>query len=189
MSSGTRGPGHTPSTAGGTGAGPEVPGTARTRGDEDGGTPPVGTRRPRPELPALLAIAGVLGLCLALVLFGVLRGGGEDKAEPGVPTEPVTYEVTGEGTADLSYQGASEQGTAETVSGARLPWKKTVAVPRGQSPVIRITLGEQGGQARCAVAVRGRHVQSATASGGFGRATCAASLPAPAPEPSGSPSA
>jgi hypothetical protein len=133
----------------------------------------------------VIAIGGFLVLCLAVVLFGVVRGGDQDKAEPEVPTAPVTYEVTGEGTADLSYQGASEQGTAETVSGVRLPWKKTVEVPLGQNPVIRITLGEQGGQARCAVAVRGRHAQSATASGGFGRATCSAPLPAPAPEPSG----
>ncbi|MGW0819054.1 hypothetical protein ACWD00_38620 [Streptomyces viridiviolaceus] len=167
---------------------PETTGTADAeRGsDGDGGTPrgEDGNRKPHSDRPMLIAAAGFLVLCLGVVLFGVLRGGDEDKAEPKAPTAPVTYEVTGEGTADLSYQGASEQGAAETVSGARLPWKKTVEVPLGQNPVIRITLGEQGGQARCAVAVRGQHVQSATASGEFGRATCSAPLPAPAPEAS-----
>ena len=178
MSSGTRGPGHTPSTAGGTGAGPEVPGTARTRGDEDGGTPPVGTRRPRPELPALLAIAGVLGLCLALVLFGVLRGGGEDKAEPGVPTEPVTYEVTGEGTADLSYQGASEQGTAETVSGARLPWKKTVTL-RGIMPaaVIPVAADPEGSQVTCKIIYKGKVLEEQSAEGLVTAGGCTAESP------------
>lgn len=143
-----------------------------------------GKGRTHSDRPILIAAVGFLVLCLGVVLFGVLRGGDEDKAEPKAPTAPVTYEVTGEGTADLSYQGASEQGAAETVSGARLPWKKTVEVPLGQNPVIRITLGEQGGQARCAVAVRGQHMQSATASGEYGRATCSATLPAPAPEAS-----
>lgn len=192
MSGETREAGPVTSTVGDTGADPDAPGTAGTAdagSGGDGGRLPAGTgdgaRRPHSDRPALIATAGFLVLCLGFVLFGVMRGGDEDKAEPEVPTAPVTYEVTGEGTVDLSYQGASEQGTAETESGVRLPWKKTVEVPLGQDPVIGITLGEQGGQARCAVAVRGRHVQSATAGGEFGRATCSASLPAPAPEPSG----
>jgi hypothetical protein len=167
---------------------PETTGTDDAGSDGDGGAPPAGTedgnRRISSDRPVLIAAVGFLVLCLGLVLFGMVRGGDEGKAEPEIPTAPVTYEVTGEGTANLSYQGASEQGVAETVSGARLPWKKTIEVPLGQNPVISITLGEQGGQARCAVAVRGRHVQSATASGEFGRATCSAPLPAPAPEAS-----
>ncbi|WP_246040779.1 hypothetical protein [Streptomyces cadmiisoli] len=171
-----------------------TPGATETVGAEAGngadcGTPQTGTEdgghKAHSDRPVLIAAISVLVLCLGFVLFGVVRGtGDEDKAEPEVPTARVTYEVTGEGTANLSYQGASEQGTAVSVSGARLPWKKTVEVPLGQNPVISITLGEQGGQARCAVAVRAQHVQSATASGEFGRATCSASLPAPAPEAS-----
>ncbi|MYS47300.1 hypothetical protein GTY23_40250 [Streptomyces sp. SID5998] len=37
----------------------------------------------------------------------------------------------------------------------------------------------QGGHARCTLAVRGRHMQSATASGGFGRAACTGYLSRP----------
>ncbi|MFF4209591.1 hypothetical protein ACFYZE_09620 [Streptomyces sp. NPDC001796] len=44
------------------------------------------------------------------------------------------------------------------------------------NPVVSVVLGEQGGQARCSLAIRGRHVQSATASGEFGRATCSGEL-------------
>ncbi|CAM5711239.1 hypothetical protein [Streptomyces griseomycini] len=202
MSSETREAGPSVPTAGHTGAEGNAPGTTGatekaeaaettvTAGaDGHGGTPPAGTgsggRRIHSDRPVLIAALCFLVFCLGFVLFGVVRDGDEGEAGPEVLTAPVTYEVTGEGTADLSYQGVSEQGTAETVSGARLPWKRTVEVPLGQNPVIRITLGERGGQVRCAVAVRGRHVQSATASGGFGRATCSASLPAPAPESSG----
>ncbi|WP_223179652.1 hypothetical protein [Streptomyces griseicoloratus] len=185
MSSETREAGPSTSTAERAEADADAPETAGTA-DADAGNDAGGEDgKTHPDRTVLIAAVGFLVLCLGVVLFGVLRGGDEDRAEPKAPTASVTYEVTGEGTVDLSYQGASEQGTAETVSGARLPWKKTVEVPLGENPVIRITLGEQGGQARCAVAVRGRHVQSATAAGEFGRATCSAPLPAPAPEASG----
>ncbi|GAA3495054.1 hypothetical protein ACF09G_03320 [Streptomyces albogriseolus] len=178
MSSETREAGPSTSTVEHAGAAADAPGTTGTADAGDGG------RRTRSKRPVLISAVGFLVLCLGFALFGMVRGGDEGKAEPEIPTAPVTYEVTGEGTVDLSYQGTSEQGTAETVSDARLPWKKTVEVPLGQNPVISITLGEQGGQVRCAVAVRGRHMQSATAGGGFGRATCSAPLPAPAPEAS-----
>ncbi|WP_171118783.1 hypothetical protein [Streptomyces sp. Z423-1] len=89
----------------------------------------------------------------------------------------MTYEVTGEGTADITYQARSASGEAVVVKAAALPWRKTVDVPLGKEPTVSIVLGEKGGQARCALTIRGRHVQSATATGTFGRATCAGSLP------------
>ncbi|MBA2813207.1 hypothetical protein E0500_039325 [Streptomyces sp. KM273126] len=110
-------------------------------------------------------------------------GGGDEKKEREVPTASVTYEVTGTGTADITYQARSESGKATVVRAAALPWRKTVPVPLGSSPVVSIVLGEKGGEARCAVAVQGRHMQSATASGDFGRATCTGTLPSPPPGP------
>ncbi|MFF9815905.1 hypothetical protein [Streptomyces sp. NPDC014006] len=77
--------------------------------------------------------------------------------------------MTGTGTADLTCQARSESGTATVVRGARLPWRTTVDVPVGKDPLISIVLGEDGGTARCALAIRGRHVQGATATGSFGR--------------------
>ncbi|WP_258054550.1 hypothetical protein [Streptomyces sp. Ru71] len=133
----------------------------------------------RPDRAGLLIAGAVLAACGGLVLYGVLDGGDDDKrsAHPQTPTAPVTYEVTGTGTADLTFQARSESGKATVVRGAHLPWRTSVDVPVGHDPVISIVLGEDGGTARCALAIRGRHVQSATASGSFGRATCSGALP------------
>lgn len=52
-------------------------------------------------------------------------------------------------------------------------------VPLGEEPTVSILLGEEGGEAGCALAVRGRHVRRSTAFGSYGRATCSGALPAP----------
>ncbi|MEU3253535.1 hypothetical protein [Streptomyces sp. NPDC006997] len=142
---------------------------------------PDGSRSPagRPDRSGLKIAGGVLAACAVLVGYGITAGTGGDDDEPErkVPTAAVTYEVTGTGTADITYQARSESGKAVVVRSATLPWRKTVDVPLGREAVVSITLGEQGGEARCAVAVRGRHVQGATAAGEFGRATCSGDLP------------
>ncbi|MET7516150.1 hypothetical protein ABZS88_22255 [Streptomyces sp. NPDC005480] len=125
-----------------------------------------------------IAVCGVLvTACAGLVLYGVLDT--DEKPERHVPTASVTYEVSGEGTADLTWQARSESGKAVAARGVTLPWKKTVRVPLGKPPIVTITLGEKGGRASCRLAVRGKHVQTATAYGKFGRATCQGELPAP----------
>ncbi|MGX6743176.1 hypothetical protein [Streptomyces peucetius] len=145
-------------------------------------TPGTGTVNESPKKGAGgragVAIAAVLLLaCGGLVGYGVLDT--EEKPKPpAVPTAPVTYEVTGEGPVEISYLARSEDGTATVVRDAELPWKKTVQVPLGKPPTIAIVLGEKGGQAACTLAIRGEHVQRATAMGEFGRATCAGELPA-----------
>ncbi|AZQ40650.1 hypothetical protein EJ357_28800 [Streptomyces cyaneochromogenes] len=105
---------------------------------------------------------------------------GDGKAESDTPTAAVTYEVTGEGRVEVSYLARSEEGKATVDKDVELPWKKTVEVPLGKAPVVSIVLDGKGGQARCALAIKGRHVQSATASGTYGRATCMGELPTPA---------
>lgn len=119
-----------------------------------------------------LAVAAALVLaCGGLVGYGIFST--EDKPEPrAVPTASVTYEVTGEGTAEISYLARSEAGEATVIGSVDLPWKKTVHVPIGKAPTVNITLDKQGGQASCTLAIRGKHVQRATALGQFGRATC-----------------
>lgn len=134
----------------------------------------------RPDRAGLLTAGVALVACAGLVVYGALDSSqDEKKPERRVPTASVTYEVTGTGTADITYQARSESGQAVTVKAATLPWRKTVAVPLGRSPVVNIVLGEHGGQARCTLAIRGQYVQGATASGDFGRATCTGSLPRP----------
>ncbi|WP_258564142.1 hypothetical protein [Streptomyces himalayensis] len=142
-----------------------------------------GAKAGRPDRAGVITAAVALAACGGLVLYGVLSPGGEQKKKREVPTASVTYEVTGTGTADITYQARNESGKATVEKAAALPWRKTVPVPLGRSPVVSIVLGEKGGQARCAVAVQGRHMQSATASGGFGRATCSGTLPSPSPNP------
>ncbi|MDN3295932.1 hypothetical protein QWM81_18110 [Streptomyces ficellus] len=120
-----------------------------------------------------LAIAGaVLLACGGLVGYGVLNT--EEKPEPAaVPTAEVTYEVTGTGTVEISYAGGAGNGAVVVEKAITLPWKKTVQVPVGSSPSIGVILDGKGGEAGCTLAVRGKHVQRATAAGTYGRATCA----------------
>jgi hypothetical protein len=127
-----------------------------------------------------LAVAGVvLAACAGLVAYGILNT--EDEPKPrAVPTAEVTYEVTGKGTIEVSYLARSESGDATVEKGVKLPWKKTVQVPLGKAPSVNIALDAKGGQAGCALAVGGKHVQSATAFGTYGRATCTGELPTPA---------
>ncbi|MFE2461770.1 hypothetical protein [Streptomyces sp. NPDC059402] len=51
-------------------------------------------------------------------------------------------------------------------------------MPLGETPTVAVVLGEKGGRAACTLAIRGQHVQRATAVGEFGRATCSGELPA-----------
>lgn len=165
-------------------AGAEAAGAEKTHAEaKEERTPGTGTVNESPKKGAGggragVAIAAVLLLaCGGLVGYGVLDT--EEKPKPpAVPTAPVTYEVTGEGPVEISYLARSEDGTATIVRDAELPWKKTVQVPLGKPPTIAIVLGEKGGQAACTLAIRGEHVQRATAMGEFGRATCAGELPA-----------
>lgn len=142
---------------------------------------PDGEENPGSGDRSALVIAGTaLAACAGLVLFGVFGGfGEEEKPERQVPTASVTYEVTGEGRVEVSYLARSEEGKATVAKDVELPWKKTVEVPLGKAPVVEIVLDGKGGQARCTLAIKGRHVQSATAFGTYGRATCTGELPAP----------
>ncbi|MFI0977154.1 hypothetical protein ACH4SP_09010 [Streptomyces sp. NPDC021093] len=128
--------------------------------------------------PRLLAVGAAL-LLAAAAGYGIYAlTGPSAPTKPPVPTAAVTYEITGTGTADITYLATSEQGTATTEKAATLPWKKTVQVPLGKSPVVKVQLPQQGGTATCALAIRDQHQQRATASGAYGRTTCTAPLPA-----------
>jgi hypothetical protein len=145
---------------------------------EDANTEAKGATAPKKVDRRVVAVAGVLLLaCGGLVAYGVLNT--EDKPKPrAVPTAEVTYEVLGDGKADISYLAHSEAGNATVSKDVQLPWKKTVRVPLDKDPIVSITLGEKDGRAACTLAIRGKHVQRATAFGSFGRATCTAAIPA-----------
>ncbi|MEI5006638.1 hypothetical protein RB196_04170 [Streptomyces sp. PmtA] len=130
-----------------------------------------------PDRRGLLIAAAVLLACGGLVGYGALNAKEQPKPRA-VPTAGVTYEVTGTGTAEIAYLARSESGTATVEKGVTLPWKKSVEVPLGKAPSVAIVLDEKGGRASCTLAIRGTHVQRATAVGEFGRATCSGELPA-----------
>lgn len=124
-----------------------------------------------------LLIAGVTLLaCFGLVSYGMFST--EEPPKPqAVPTAEVTYEVTGSGTAEISYLSRSEAGTATVENGVMLPWRKSVLVPLGKAPTVAVVLDGKGGKAACTLAIRGKYIQRATAMGVFGRATCTGELP------------
>ncbi|MER6100368.1 hypothetical protein ABT154_31865 [Streptomyces sp. NPDC001728] len=114
--------------------------------------------------------------CFGLVGYGILDTD-EQPMPRATPTAEVTYEVTGTGTVEVSYLARSEAGTATVEKAVTLPWTKSVQVPLGKAPTIAVVLDGKGGQASCALAVGGKHVQRATAMGKFGRATCTGEPP------------
>ncbi|MFD3531265.1 MmpS family transport accessory protein [Streptomyces sp. NPDC058664] len=128
-----------------------------------------------PDRRGLLVAGTVLLACLGLVGYGVLDTDEQPKPQA-APTAEVTYEVTGTGTVEISYLARSEDGTATVEKGVTLPWKKSVRAPLGKAPTVAVVLDGKGGQAACTLAVRGKHVQRATAMGEFGRATCSGEL-------------
>lgn len=115
-----------------------------------------------------VALLGIF--CTAFVAWGFL---GDEPEERPVPTASVTYDITGTGIADVSYLARSTEGGATVERSVELPWRKTVRVPLGKDPAVSIQLGKKGGEASCALAIRGEHKQRATAFGSYGRATCA----------------
>ncbi|WP_405853465.1 MmpS family transport accessory protein [Streptomyces sp. NBC_00090] len=124
-----------------------------------------------PDRRGLLVAGIVLLACLGLIGYGMLNTDEQPKPQA-VPTAEVTYEVTGTGTVEISYLARSEDGTATVEKGVTLPWKKSVQAPLGKAPTVAVVLDGKGGQAACTLAIRGKHVQRATATGEFGRATC-----------------
>ncbi|MFE7550125.1 hypothetical protein [Streptomyces gardneri] len=125
-----------------------------------------------PDRRGLLAAGIVLLACLGLVGYGMLNTDEQPKSTAATPVVDVMYEVTGTGTAEISYLARSEDGTATVEKGVTLPWRKSVQAPLGKAPTVAVTLDGRGGQATCTLAIRGKHVQRATATGEFGRATC-----------------
>ncbi|MEU3690406.1 MmpS family transport accessory protein [Streptomyces narbonensis] len=139
----------------------------------------------RSDRGGVTVAAALLLVCGAFVTYGFLSTQTEDEDETAgkraaTPTAEatydVTYEVLGEGAAEVSYRGAGGD-EAHVVTRVGLPWRKTVSVPLGASPIVNVTLDEKGGTASCTLAVRGRHVQRATATGAFGRTACGGEPP------------
>lgn len=130
--------------------------------------------RDRRKLLAGVGVLAAAAVGAALVLAA--RPGGTSGPEP--ETVAVTYKVTGEGTASLTYNAGTAGEPAEQQQSVELPWSKKLEVDPESGPArVSIVLGKDGGRAQCRLAVRGEHRQRATAFGEFGRATCSAEVP------------
>jgi hypothetical protein len=121
------------------------------------------------QLPLPVRAGGAAILCAVLAASGCTGG---HRHHDGIGLA-VTYQVAGHGTADITYRTARGAHGAGSVTAARLPWSTTVDLPAaGGAPVLTVVLGSGGGRAACSIAIAGRQVQHAVATGGFGRATC-----------------
>ncbi|MEU3601267.1 hypothetical protein ABZ714_21490 [Streptomyces sp. NPDC006798] len=123
------------------------------------------------------AIAGALALVCAAAAFGVYvssgdDGSGDDPPAQAVPTVAVTYEVTGDGPAEITFRPAGGTAPATVVRDAALPWRTSIRLPVGTPPTVSVVLGDRGTTATCTVTVGGEHVQRAVAMGRYGRTTC-----------------
>ncbi|MEU6421587.1 MmpS family transport accessory protein [Streptomyces spiralis] len=111
------------------------------------------------------------GLATAGVLFATRSGDGHNGADARHrgATIRAAYQITGHGTAQISYAGAD--GRLHTVS-AHLPWHGGAELTASTPAVVSIVLGKEGGNATCSVSLHGKVVQQATAYGTYGRANC-----------------
>lgn len=111
--------------------------------------PPTTTRSPRP-VPAPPSTSGT----------------------PGV-TEPVTYEVTGEGRAiNITYLDSGSM--LQTEFNVMLPWSKQVELPQPASETASVSIINFGPEVACTVTVNGVQTQHQT---GTGLTICVGSVP------------
>ncbi|MFR9676606.1 hypothetical protein [Streptomyces sp. TR06-5] len=146
-----------------------------TQASAAGGTVAVLWRDHRPKV-----LAGAAALVAAAAAGTALTVGLSDDQEPAdAPySVAVTYRVTGDGPATISWNGGDPDKPRRQRQSVELPWTKKLTVqPASGSARVSLTLGKDGGTAQCTVAVDGQHRQRATAFGDFGRATCAADVP------------
>jgi hypothetical protein len=117
----------------------------------------------------LVVVALLIGGCVSIIsLAGVVV----DKANARKHT--VVYSVTGPGTADITYDTfTSGNAGSASVSGATLPWSRTVT-GSGIFSAYSVTAQIQTGTSvTCTITVDGRQVSTNTATGQFGVADCA----------------
>lgn len=141
---------------------------------------PVPTPAPRRKrrwpwvlLAFFLVIVGGFAACTAMV------GGAINKIDENAKTQvAVTYSVTGQGKASITYDTSTDAGvSSESANDARLPWSKDVTISGIlKTPHVLATLGPDGGTVTCSISANGKVLKSATSSGPFATATCMADV-------------
>lgn len=124
-----------------------------------------------------LSIAGVvvsiLGLVVSILWVVVIGKAISDVNEQATQHHTITYTVTGDAkTADVDYSTFDQAGSVKSETGATVPWTKTVEATGLFVGAFTVTTGEDGGSVTCKVAVDGKDVKTATATGEFAVASC-----------------
>lgn len=130
----------------------------------------------RDHRPKILADAGAL---VAAAVAGTVLAAAFSGEEPAPPpyTVGVTYKVTGKGEATIDHNDGDPDDGGRRQQAVDLLWSKNVRVnPDSGTASVSIILGKNGGRAACAIAVRGKHRQTSSAFGSYGRATCSAQV-------------
>jgi|1185.fasta_scaffold987404_2 hypothetical protein len=97
--------------------------------------------------------------------------GGKTKAKPKSDLRTVTYRIGGTASrGDLTYSTASGM---EQRQGARIPWKKTFKVRRGEFTSLDVSAQNNGGGTiTCEIDIDGAKVKAAKSSGQYAIASC-----------------
>lgn len=114
----------------------------------------------------LLVILVVVGGCVALVGTVIYAADKELNSEISI-----TYEVTGSGTADISYDHGNAN--SSRVEDTRLPWTKDVQINGVLKwTSITVSLDSTGGSATCRIKKGSKVIAEDSATGAYGIASC-----------------
>lgn len=154
-----------------------MPESQQAEADEKPADEATTASRVRRRKKLLAGAAGLVAAAVAATMLTLVLP--EEKTAPTPYTVAVTYKVTGDGKATITYNTGRTDAPGGREQLVELPWTKKVRVnPKSGLARVSLVLDEDGGKAQCAVAVRGHHRQRATAFGDFGRATCSTKVPA-----------
>jgi hypothetical protein len=117
---------------------------------------------------ALVVIALIFGGCSALVGTAA-----HEVATQASATHTITYSITGNGTADVTYDtfNGSNNGTAQD-NNVALPWSKTETSTGFLSVYTLEGQLQSGDSITCTITLDGKQIAHSTSSGAFSVASC-----------------
>jgi hypothetical protein len=119
----------------------------------------------------LIAVVVLFGGCTA-----ILAGAGKAVDNANKKQHTVVYSVTGDGTADITYDTFSTGGAGTSqATGQSLPWTKTI-VASGLFSIYSVSGSiATGNTVTCSITVDGKVLSTHTSTGQFANVDCTAS--------------
>jgi len=116
----------------------------------------------------LIALVALAGSCAAMA-----AGSGTAVNGTGNGRITVVYTVTGDGTADLTFDTfANGNSSAARIAGQPLPWRKTITASGRFNTYSVTATGSTGSPVACTITVGGTVLSRHSASGQFATADC-----------------